>query len=60
VDPNAFKTRMRAGGLAGIGSTLYRQGDFAGARRHFEEALLLDPDNAEAKAGLSRLNAATP
>jgi predicted Ser/Thr protein kinase len=60
VDPNAFKTRMRAGGLAGIGSTLYRQGDFAGARRHFEEALLLDPDNAEAKAGLSRLNSATP
>lgn len=55
VDPNVVRIRLRAGGLASRGSTLFKQGDYAGARSHFEQALALDPTNKAAQAGISQL-----
>lgn len=55
VDPNIMRTRLRASGLASRGSTLFKQGDYTGARSHYEQALALDPANKAAQDGISQL-----
>lgn len=55
VDPNTVRIRLRASGLASRGTTLFKQGDYAGARSHFEQALALDPANKAAQDGLAQL-----
>ncbi len=55
VDPNLVRNRLRASGLANRGLTSYKQGDFAGARTLYEQALALDPDNKVAQNGLATL-----
>lgn len=57
ADASAIRNRMRAKGMAERGQTLLRQGDKAGARQQFEQALALDPVNAVAKEGLAGLGA---
>ena len=55
VDPTISRNKLRARGLASKGDTLLKQGDYAGARSQFSQALALDPSNAVAQAGIERL-----
>ncbi|MFZ5723913.1 MAG: protein kinase domain-containing protein [Pseudomonadota bacterium] len=56
-DPNAVRNRLRASGLASRGTTLFKQGDFAGARSLFEQALALDAGNKVAQEGINQIKA---
>lgn len=55
IDPNVVRNRLRASGLTSKGLTLYKQGDYAGARSHYDQALALDPSNRAALDGLIEL-----